>query len=97
MSSSLVNGMLYLSKLTAALLDDSGFYESVDYSMCKEDISQRLGCDYFYNACLSKTATYDIFCTPAELNKCDYYNLGRSYCYYPTYADGCSLWENYSS
>ena len=38
MSAILVNGnVVFISKLTAALLDDTGFYESVDYSMSTAD------------------------------------------------------------
>ncbi|EGR27549.1 leishmanolysin family protein, putative [Ichthyophthirius multifiliis] len=94
MGPSLVQGIAYITKTTIALLDDSGFYESVNYDMAKINAGYDLGCDFFYLACKSQTQKYDVFCSGYD--SCDDFNTGYSTCISSQYSDGCNIYQTIS-
>ena len=75
-----------VSKITLALLKDTGWYD-VNYTMGQElTYAKSAGCDFFNKKCVNDGADLEKwFCSTANSKTCDFFALNKAYCNIATY------------
>lgn len=92
----LSNDVVY-SKLTLAVLEDSGWYKP-DYSYGSDiNFGYEKGCDFIENKCIvDEQPISDEFCVNTDYKYCDFSYLSFGYCYLTTDSDIPSEFQYFS-